>query len=235
MDHQKIQAVLAYVFVALTAAFIFTPVSTAYSGTAVGHFVGISGAVAMLMTLIYPFRKRVRGEKGEQNPIDPHIYYGLVGPILVAIHAGHRFEGPIAVLTYGTMVLAVFSGISRRYLYRRVTRGLKEQKQDLTALKDLIEGRRQEIDREDLAKYLGRVDSNNAAEEFDEPTRRKLKQMEEIALSIAETEQQAATFEATRKLFAGWLKAHIYLTVFLFAMLAVHVLATFYYGWRWLP
>jgi hypothetical protein len=238
-SHRDIQSALAVAFVVAAMAFIMLPLSTYNSGSVAGHVIGIAGAVLMAMTLIYPFRKRVLGKKGRQNPIDAHIYYGLIGPILVVIHAGHRFEGAAATLTYGAMLVIVLSGLTGRYLFRKVNRELNEQQRDLAELKSLLESRRLEVDPQKLALYLGRssdkkLDAGPEDSVLDETARRKFDQLRDIALSIAETEEQVATYAATKTLFTRWLKVHIYLAVFLFAMIAVHCLTTLYYGWAWL-
>ena len=61
-------------------------------------------------------------------------------------------------------------------------------------------------------------------EETDENIVEKCEELHLIAGSIAEREYAVRAFSSTNKLFSRWRNLHVYLTVFLFAMLTVHVL-----------
>jgi len=87
---------------------------------------GIAGLALFLFMWLYPLRKKWRwlaftGAVGQWLRI--HVLAGLALPLLVAVHAGWRFEGLIG-LGYGAMFLVSLSGIVGRYLYTRIPRSV---------------------------------------------------------------------------------------------------------------
>jgi len=91
----------------------------------VGQSAGVIGFVMFLFLYLYPLRKRVRALAflgGLSRWLDVHIVAGLTVPLIVAIHAGWRFDGLIG-LGYAAMFLVSLSGIVGKYLYIRIPRG----------------------------------------------------------------------------------------------------------------
>ncbi len=73
---------------------------------------------------LYPLRKKVRwlawtGAMGSWMRV--HTVAGLGLPLLVAVHAGWRFDGLIG-LGYLSMIVVCVSGVIGRYLYGRIPR-----------------------------------------------------------------------------------------------------------------
>ncbi|MCB2190663.1 MAG: hypothetical protein KQI62_03810 [Deltaproteobacteria bacterium] len=202
-----------------------------FSGSLIGHAVGVAGATLMACALIYPFRKRVLKKKGRKNPIGSHIFFGSIGPTLVLLHAGNEPASPIGLLIYMSLLLIVFSGIVGRFLFKKVNRSVKEHTAELDQLHELLELKRRDVTPEDLKAFL-------EAETGSQPDARQCQSCQElrdVALSIAEGEHTLAVFDRTKWLFTRWSMVHRYLTTLLFALLAVHILVTMYYGLRWLP
>ncbi len=90
----------------------------------VGLGLGVAGLALFLFMWLYPFRKSVKwlawtGPVG--GWIRVHVVAGLAIPILVAVHAGWRFDGLIG-LGYLSMFVVSLSGIVGRYLYVRIPR-----------------------------------------------------------------------------------------------------------------
>lgn len=238
IDDKQLTAWLATIFVSLAAIFMLFPVP-AFGGTGLGHLVGIIGSFLMLLTLIYPYRKRIQKKKGRKNPLNPHIYFGLVGPSLVIAHSGHKLASRIGVFVFTAMLLVVLSGIVGRFLFKKVNRSVKEHKKEIDTLQTLFRQRKAAISREDIQRYLAgqplyEENSEEAAEQKGEVAFRKCRELQEIAQSIADEEQEMKAFTQIKTLFTRWILVHIYLSVFLFGMLFVHILSTFYYGFGWL-
>jgi hypothetical protein len=85
---------------------------------------GLAGAALFLFMWLYPLRKRlpVSARLGSLGAwLQVHILAGLALPLVVAVHAGWRFNGLIG-LGYGAMVLVVLSGVVGRYLYSHIPR-----------------------------------------------------------------------------------------------------------------
>lgn len=93
------------------------------SGT-VGLTLGILGLALFLFMWLYPMRKKFKalawtGTLGNWMRI--HIVAGLAIPLIVAVHAGWRFDGLIG-LGYLSMFVVSLSGVVGRYLYVHIPR-----------------------------------------------------------------------------------------------------------------
>lgn len=93
----------------------------------VGLALGISGVLAMLCTLPYAIRKRWKrlarlGTVG--GWLETHIFFGVVGPVLVTFHTAFKFNGLISV-AYWLMAAVWASGFVGRYLYVRIPKTIR--------------------------------------------------------------------------------------------------------------
>jgi hypothetical protein len=238
LNEKTITILLSLFFVVLTLGFLFHQ-SPTFAGSFAGHILGIAGGVIMTLTLIYPFRKRVQKRRGKKNPINTHIYYGLIGPSLVVIHSAHKFSSLIGVVCFLSMFLVVFSGIVGKFLFRRVNRTLKQQQTDLSLLTDRFEQLREEANtlQASLTK-TGLIQPENETASEDEELEweqdRKYEELLDVTHSLAETEYVVRAFSGTKTLFKRWVKVHYILALLLFSIMIVHVLTSFYYGIRWM-
>ncbi|MFO7785578.1 MAG: hypothetical protein R6V25_13175 [Desulfatiglandales bacterium] len=234
MNDKNINGFLALFFVLLILGYAFHQSET-FAGSLTGHLIGIAGMVLMLLTLVYPFKKRVLGRRGRQNPITIHIFYGLMGPSLLIIHSAHKLDSLIGVLTFLVMLIVVLSGITGRYLFRRVNRTLKDQQRELSRLREIFHKRREEV--VSCRPYFG-LESGNRAETEDvgmeEERQDQCEKLYDLALSISELEYSTTFFDSIKSSFSKWMKVHHILTIFLFSLAFVHILTVLYYGLRWL-
>ena len=93
----------------------------------VGLALGISGVVAMLSTLPYVVRKhwkRLANFGSTRNWLETHIFFGIVGPILVTFHTSFKFNGLISA-GYWLMMTVWASGFVGRYLYVRIPKTIR--------------------------------------------------------------------------------------------------------------
>lgn len=192
----------------------------------------------MLMALLYSFRKRFLKKRGKQNPINRHITYGLIGSSLVITHSGHAVSSLIGLLIFLSVMLVVLSGIVGYYMFKRVTRTLKDHKKDHELLKAHLRRRRHELlnacriqDPEDLQEVTPPVwRLRFRSDMMDECGR----WMDEVRV-LAEKEYTIKFFDQLKSIFTKWVKVHHTIAFLLFALLIVHVLTNVYYGLRWLP
>jgi len=240
LRERNIDALLAVFFVLLALGALVHH-DPAFAGSLIGHLVGVSGTVLMCMALMYPFRKRVLGKRGKANPLGRHMTYGLLGPTLVVIHSAHKLESLIGILAFTAMFLVVSSGIVGMFLFRRVNRSVKEQTNDLKALRELFFNRREEI--ASCRVYLdletgekpGRESNTPEEDEFQNRfLKDRCEEAVDLAHAIAELEYSVRVFNKTKAVFGKWTWVHYSLALFLFSLLAVHILTAFYYGVRWL-
>lgn len=239
-SHKRIQDYLSNTFIALVLLIFVLPLA-AFSGTFAGHLVGIAGTVLMLMTLIYPYKKYALKIKGKKNSLVPHIYYGLIGPILVVIHSGSGFKSVIGTILFLSMLLVVLSGITGKFLFGRVNKTFKAREREYGLLRQALESRLEESEQDEcelpesssgavIMEALGGI--GKAA---GDQSRANCAGLYDLSRAMAETENMMGAWSTTKKLFSYWRKIHFYLVYVLFAMITVHVISTLYYGLRWLP
>jgi hypothetical protein len=104
----------------------------------IGQTAGIIALAFFLVLWLYPLRKRFRS-LSRTGPIarwlDVHVQLALPLPLLVAVHAGWRFDGLIG-LGFWAMALVWASGIVGRYLYVRIPRsraGVELSREEIAA------------------------------------------------------------------------------------------------------
>jgi hypothetical protein len=113
---------------------------TAESG--LGYALGILGAAAMLLLLLYPLRKRVRALHrwgATRHWFRAHMLLGVIGPTLVLFHANFRTEALNSTLAVVSMLLVATSGFVGRYLYCKIHHGLYGRQLSLGELKAEVE------------------------------------------------------------------------------------------------
>jgi len=103
-----------------------------------GHGIGIIGSAMMLFMLLYSVRKRSRvfGKFGTlRSWLDIHIYFGIMGPLLVILHSSFKVQGLIAV-SFWSMIAVALSGILGRYLYVQIPRNFEGEEMDLSQIEE---------------------------------------------------------------------------------------------------
>jgi hypothetical protein len=103
-----------------------------------GHTFGVIGSALMIFMLSYSLRKRARflRNKGPLSRwLDIHIYFGIMGPLLVVLHTSFKVQGLVAV-SFWSMVAVATSGIFGRYLYLQIPRNIQGDEIDIKELED---------------------------------------------------------------------------------------------------
>lgn len=93
----------------------------------VGLTLGVAGVLSMLMTLPYAVRKRSKAlaRFGTMKQwLEVHIFFGIVGPVLITLHTSFKFNGLISV-GYWLMMTVWASGFIGRYLYVRIPKTIR--------------------------------------------------------------------------------------------------------------
>lgn len=114
-----------FVFI-LTGVYIaYDLVATPRGGHPFGNWLGIIGAVLMLLTeVLYSLRKRstlLNWAGPVRYWLSIHIFTGIVGPFLVLMHTGLQFRG-LAGISFILTCIVVGSGFIGRYLYTALPR-----------------------------------------------------------------------------------------------------------------
>jgi hypothetical protein len=213
----------------------------------------VSGALLMLFPLVYMVIKRNKKLKqwviryvSMKTLLSWHIYTGVVGPFLVILHSGHRFESPLGIILTGLTLIIVLSGFTGRYLMKQVSQTGKEhqaQLQELRAFYAYTMGQLASVaytEQKRLKTYTGFFKRHWGRfllkEEVESQGIRQHKNVFR-ALRLAEAmadEEYAIKSEAyAERIFKKWLTIHILLSYFMYILLGLHVFGAIYFGIRW--
>lgn len=122
------------------------------AGDDVGYWIGVAGAVMMLLLFSYPLRKYFRFAHGWGNIKGwflLHMILGVGGPLLILLHSTFRVGSLNAAVALYSMVIVAVSGVAGRFLLSRVSLGLHGEQTDLESLQA-----RAGLDREDARSRL---------------------------------------------------------------------------------
>ncbi len=105
----------------------------------ISHGFGIIGGLMMTIMLLYSVRKRFHlfDRLGHVNYwLKTHIYFGIMGPLLVILHSTFKVQGLVAVC-FWSMIAVALSGVLGRYLYLQIPRTLLGDELNLQQAQDL--------------------------------------------------------------------------------------------------
>jgi hypothetical protein len=107
------------------------------AGDDMGYWIGVVGAVMMLLLFSYPLRKHFRFAKSWGKVkwwFLVHMLLGIGGPLLILLHSTFHIGSLNAGVALYSMLIVAGSGVIGRCIYARVNRGLRGEKTDLKAL-----------------------------------------------------------------------------------------------------
>jgi hypothetical protein len=107
------------------------------SGDDTGYWLGVTGAVMMLLLFSYPLRKYVRFAHGWGNIrfwFWLHVFLGVLGPLLILLHSQFHTGSLNAAVALYSMVVVAGSGVVGRFIFQRINRGLVGEQTDLQTL-----------------------------------------------------------------------------------------------------
>jgi hypothetical protein len=114
----------------------------------IGYWLGIAGSSLMVLLLLYPLRKRTKFWRLLGTVtfwFRAHMILGIIGPVLILLHANFRLGSVNSNVALATMLIVATSGIVGRYLYSKIHLGLYGRKAvvreilaDADALRELI-------------------------------------------------------------------------------------------------
>jgi len=218
-----------------------------FAGSGLGLLFGIVGTILMLVPFLYLIIKRVKKLKkavtkhiSMRSMLAWHIYAGVIGPIFVVIHSGHKFESPIGIALIAMTLIVVLSGFIGRYLMSSLGREIREKK---ATLDELMTDYEQVISK--LAESGASSSMANtgilrsfflkmSAPFFQQSGHFVEAQAIRLSESIADVEYAIRTHQTFKNAFSKWLKLHILISSILYFLIALHIFAEFYYGLRWL-
>lgn len=221
-----------------------------FAGSLWGGILGVSGALLMLVPLAYliikrvsPLKKRVTRYVAMRTLLSWHIYAGIIGPILVILHTGHKFTSPLGIAITTMTILVVLSGFAGRYLMNQFSKTIREKTELLTQLEldyretatDLAANREEAAGVRPLTGFFKRLFLNIFTTSGVTDPAEMSTSVRAIILveSISDVEYAIKAHNTFKCWFATWLKFHITISFILYGLLALHVWAGIHFGLRW--
>ncbi len=219
--------------------------SPRFPGSGLGTAFGIAGAVLMVVVLAYPIVKRVPFLHDRIVPHVSlptlsmiHVYAGILGPVFAIIHTGHKFDSPLGIVLTAVMLLVVVSGYAARYLNSFLTHEITDKlltlqtaRGDLDSAWGVVENTPAELR---VAPKAPGITAGLASFGIVVPVGGPAGDVIRIAEGVADLEFSIRTHEMFKRWFARALKLHIYLSVVLYVLLALHIGSSIHFGLRWL-
>jgi hypothetical protein len=226
--------------------------SPQFPGSLLGTLLGIAGALLMVLpSLVYAAVKRLPSLKRRVNDRMPlrslltwHVWGGILGAVLAILHSAHRFESTLSVALAGVMLIVIFSGYVGRHFLGKVSLELREKQALLEQLMNAYNAFAGEIasrpqqaatvvtTQSPWSRMRRRVGLSRSAP--DSKTNTAAERAAELAESIADLEYGIQTDELMKRRFKTWLILHIVTAAAFYALLALHIWASLYFGLRWL-
>ncbi len=221
-----------------------------FAGSFAGGVLAVAGSLLMLVPLIYliikripPLKRAVTKHISMPTLLAVHIYAGVLGPILVVLHTGHKFNSPLGIALTAITLMLVVSGFVGRYLMRSERMEIKEKQKLLTELTADFEQAQEEIrcsptaaqELTTLQSFFGRLamrllTTRDGSRQTPLPAAARALSLSE---SIADVEYAIRTHETFKRAFGIWLKFHIVMSFVLYILLALHIWAGIHFGLRW--
>jgi len=238
-EHDTVVVTALVLIVLVVFAGSVLHVSPRFAGSTVGGLFGVTGALLMLVPLAYSLVKRVKSVKARvtkrvtmRTLLAWHIYAGLLGPLLVLVHSGHKFESVLGVALTGLTLIVVLSGYVGRYLLRYVSQGVREKR----ALAAQLHQAYDEVVASQAGTGLAYAEAARAGlgggGAPGQPPSVSYT-VSDLVASIADVELAIQSHEAIKSWFTRWLRLHIVLSAALYFLLAFHVWAGIHFGLRW--
>jgi hypothetical protein len=249
MERERTLATMLTVFFLLLWLGFLVHRDPSFAGSLVGGILAVTGSLLLLVPLLYSAIKRIPRFKSKMTSHVPfqtwlriHIYAGILGGILVILHTGHRFEGPLATTLTTVLVLEIVSGFVGRYILVRSIQEVSEKKRLKSTLETRFETQASAIQRNPQAVPLLGAFSGFISRLFapsflapasQAPAVRQARAFLELAESLSDVEYAIKTHELFKRIFSRWLKFHIALSAFFYALLIFHIGGEVYFGLRW--
>ena len=184
----------------------------------IGHTYGVAGSAMMIAMLAYSFRKRLkifRNWGRLSNWLDIHIFFGIIGPLLIVLHTSFKVQGLVAV-SFWSMVLVALSGIFGRFLYLQIPRNIQGDELSMRELDEMARGFSPRLQSEfGLSPEAAKELENKNLAEIEQDSR-----VSDMLWSLVKSEimHWFRPYQAQKEIAAKWNIPHENLTEFLQTM-----------------
>ncbi len=217
--------------------------SSRFAGTGLALAFGIAGAALMVVPLAYTvikriafLRTRITKHVSMQTLLALHVYIGILAPLLALVHTGHKYDSPLGVILTAAMLLVVVTGYALRYLLPYVRDDLRDKLALLQTARGDLDNAWGVLERSPAkARGLPKMPLLAAGAAafgltpgFDGPAARATN----LAESVADLEYSVRTHEVLKRWFSRALKLHVAVSIAFYALLAMHIWSSIYFGLR---
>jgi len=138
------------------------------SGGDIGFQYGLLGVFFMGLNFLYLLRKRLRRAGKWMGTLrmwlNFHVFFGLLGPILIVYHSAFTFHNLFAVISFFSLLIVVITGVIGRFAYTTIPRDIRGHERDKDSLQAEIEDTLQQFRErvghdEQLSNYLQTVNN----------------------------------------------------------------------------
>jgi hypothetical protein len=136
---KRFLTVISCVVIAIAVGFLVEVFLSFRSGwqfghTQTGHIVGWVGLAVILTVFVYSIKKHHARKTGwPKGWFLVHQVAGIVGPLLIVIHAGSYFHALVPILALLAMGIVTVSGVIGVAVHRKVIRLLNTRREELLA------------------------------------------------------------------------------------------------------
>ncbi len=245
---------LVVLMLSLWLGFLFHQ-SPRFAGSFWGGVLAVVGGILMLVPLAYLFVKRIKWLKTRTKKyvsmrtlLAWHVYAGIVGPILVLLHTGHKFVSPLGIVLTAMTIIVVISGFIGRYLMNQISTEIREKKATLKKLETYYQQSAIALSTkpehaqilQPFSGFFSRLfasffihdniagPNNSQSLDATSPTT-----MLHLSESIADVEYAIKTHSTFKEWFGKWLKIHIVISMILYVLMALHIWGAIHFGIRW--
>ena len=127
------------VIIALGIGWIIRDYELVNPENGVGYWLGIIGAVMMLVLLLYPVRKKTAlfSRAGTvKHWFRIHVILGLLGPLIILYHCNFQLGSFNSQVALYTMLAVTISGVFGKHFYSRIHHGLFGRKATLSEFRN---------------------------------------------------------------------------------------------------
>jgi cytochrome b561 len=130
-----ITALILLIMGLLTEALLTIRSGSTFGHTQTGHIVGWVGLAAICSVFIYSVKKRFDQKAGWPKAwFKVHQVAGIVGLMLILVHAGWHFHALVPALTLIVLVIVVLTGVIGVAVHRKALALLKNSRMELVSL-----------------------------------------------------------------------------------------------------
>lgn len=230
----------------------------------IGHGLGIVGSLMIVFGVFsYMVRKRIRrlSRIGVLKYwLEMHIFFCVLGPILILFHTAFKFGGIVA-LSFWSMVIVVLSGVIGRFIYLQIPHTIEGRQMSSLELDDMkLEMRKQilstvEID-ESIYELLDDSLVKSASGIFgfiwkSKHERKAIKRLGNLLKSqrLAKSKAKEVVnlykkqnslrkridrLKMMQDLFKYWHVAHLPFALIMLVIMIIHVAVAVTFGYKWI-